>query len=834
MPPSPYSAVQAYLGAQPSSRVLVLDEALASHLRTSLSIHVASVYPYLAQRAGKQVAGPYSIFRAFRAAWREVSQALGIRGSLSFFELWDFAQTFARDLGEILLARQVPGSQEAVRAYLLQEFRYIEADELIREAFAIREESDLPWLNFLPLPRLYRTEELAQLFRHLAEVAAHFLNQLEGRGQALGEYLLATATDLGEATCLWNVLSPEPLWSHWRQQVGSRDLGWDVSRLATVFGEAVWPSRSFPAQSFPLFEQSTVHIMESVTPLSLLNAAAEAIAQYASSHQVAVWVGEPRYVELLRHLLRQRGLALPEVSPSALSTPAGLQLARSLRAGQIPDPQVLEADEDTTVHRLYAEFYQSYYQGEKTASGTSPTLEALERFIRFLRKVPILGEAPFEGSSVVISTLSGLAGGAYDVLFVLFPPQEPLGSWRRLSFLPLGVRLRYTTPMQHQQMAWRLLSLLLASSAKVYMYRLADAITPVEEFLSLVPERSHIWQVFSVEPVPVTAQASVPPSVSTSIPELSAARRLSPSDLATFLQCPRRYYWKRIAALHEGGKGAALYRGDALHRALQMGLVGPIAPWRARPVGTKRSLWSVRHRWRPQRFRLLYRRVYSRLTKEAPAFSFRNDPEARLYGYLLARAGATYFQHLASHLGASHWHERYRFDTEVWLEQQIAPAYVPSMIGRLDLLIRDRHGTPRLVMDFKTGRVPKLDFEAFCHVFDGHLAWLRGEAEAPPAGNKSKGFSQALQAYAYAVNFSGTPLKLVMANAVIPKDFFYQEALEPTFERPRFIMRWDEALSLLKTWLTTTPRDQLLARFHMTPREESCVYCPYNLLCHRL
>lgn len=836
MPPLIYEGLGSHLEALGVSGLLVLDETLARHLRAGLGREVKSVYPYLAERSGKQLAGPYAVFEAFRAAWQEVSKALGLKKALSFFELWDFAQRFARDLGEILLARRSPDSPKAVYAYLMEELRYVQADKLIQETFSIREGRELPWLDFLPLPRRYQAQELAQLFQNLSEVGRFFLDNLAQRGRALGEYLLATASNMGSGACLWNVLSPEPLWDYWRQVMGPRNVGWDVSCLAALFGEAIWPERSHPAIGFPLYSEVSVEITQHLTALDLLMTAAKAIGAQAKTHLVAVWLGEPRYLELLRYLLRQEGVDLSAFPTSALETPTGLHLAQSLQRGQVPDPQGLRAYEGSLVWRLYFDFYQERMQS-RVLTQKGPSLEALERFIRFLRKLPAPLEESTQDLPILIGSLSELVGGAYEVLFVLFPPREPLGPWLRPSFLPLGLRLRYTTPKQHQQMAWRLTSLLFASASKVYLHRLAGeaAISPMEEFLDLVPERARLWRLVSVKSASLPVASLTLPSFPDLVPKASLGQlRFSPTDLATFLQCPRRYYWKRVVELPEGLKGASAYRGEALHRALHLGLSGPIAPWRLESISVKRSLRSLKWRWRPSHLRLLYRRAYARLVKRQPLLSLTKDPEARLNWYFLALAGSVYFGHLVESLGGPPLSKRYCFFPEVWLSPQIAPAYLSSVSGRLDLLVQDEAGTPRLVMDFKTSRIEKKVFEHFFETFEGYLAWLRGHSPAPPNLDKSKGFAQALQAYAYVAHFSGAPLKLVVAHAIAPKDFFIQEPLEPTFERARFVALWEAAVELLRSWLSSAPKESLRDRFIMTPDEEHCKYCPYNLLCHRL
>jgi len=834
--------------------LLVLNDSQAAYLRAVLAPNeVQGLYVYLTRRHNFAIASPWVLYKAFKEAWLEV---LSKSDAIPFLEVWNFAQHFAEDIREILLSVPPHEGEQSFLKEIREIFDQVKSEKDLERLFSIEEQVD--WLRFLRLPRAVTSTEIRAIYQNLSLLAERFLHRLwteRPYRAALGEEFFTRVPISEERPVIfWNIISAEPRIQEWiayqtKYAPWVQAWSWPMKPLWEAVGAPIWPEPSpgAPASVQIPFTLSPddeplrrVHIRAFQSTAALLEAAArEIVHSYRAGLRVGLWVGKATLLPILESLLRGYADFSPWrlQPPSLLDTYAGQALLEAFKAGNIPAPSHLKADSDETVIYLYEQFYKS----------TAKNLRDLEYFLQILRQISQPSSPGSVDSRFYVGDLAQLSGWHYERLFIVAPPQEPLGAWFRPSFVPSVIRRLYYPPSLRAKTAWRLLTLLLYGAEETHIYRLAgeEHEAPLEAYLNLVPTAHSIWNV-QLASAPSAQRVSVPESTlplpAPNAP-LGQPKRISPTSLEIFLTCPRRFYLQEIARLKDESVSIAAFRGDWLHQTLMQALTkSRVSHTKApNPSNIRLSLAQVRHLWQPARLFRILRRVYRHQARKRGFPPLRQNPEMRVWQWLLAKSGERFHRHLLVHLGSSDERDPCYFSPEVWVSLDIAPAYVPTFSGRLDLLVQPSRG-PRLAMDYKTGGVASKakSLGTFLVHWQERLAWAQDTAPPP----KHNFLPLNLQAYTYAMNFE-PGFTLVIANALVNKDRFSIQ-LSPD-ERERVQQMWEASHKVLQTFYEKAetiqthsdraPQEKIadLERlFFKTPDERACTYCPYKLLCQRL
>jgi len=846
-------------------RILVLDDYQAKYLKQHLEgYEVEGLYSYLSRVVRLSIASALDIYESFQTS---LGTILSEGPALSFLEGWEYAKNFSEDIREILLGLTPQGKVEASIGPLLSVWQSVSKEKVLQDLFALdRDDEDIPWTRVLQLPRAYTGPTIRALYEKISDLAKKFLYNLWKERKALGEELFIN-NPLEEKVFLWNIFSSEKRIQEWIQyQVGAGRAemwGWDTSRLQACIGAPIWSveaplSVSYPGQAFCPWAGREIYLQNrfrSRTEL-LEEAAKEIVGAYRQGYMVGVWMGDAAAVPLLEELLRDQGFEGPALTPPTLSqTRTGSFLRKAYQEGRVPSPDKLPLWEEgegaeKQAHRLYNLFYK--------ASGSS-SLTAFMHFLRFLDWVPSPLPWPAPPANFISGGLAQLAGLAYEKLFIILPPGEPLGSWFRPSFLPAPIRRSCYPPNYRTYTAWRLLTLLLYGSRETHIYQLAgeENQSPLEDFLIYLPRKypclTDIWNIRRhqeaslASPRPSLSSAAIP----VPLPDISvrpALTGISPSDLYDFLVCPRRYYLRKLAGIPRTAVSQEAFLGSWLHEGLRVALVGT-------PPGSHSLL-----RQRPQTFflknlatleRLLAPRRLYRILRSVYHFMRRRDdipklpplsqaPEMRFWHRLWAESGRIFYGHISRACMQMTHTSHLLLYPEVWIGKSIAPDYEPTLQGRMDLLITTEENTPLLALDYKTGALSRNlgKLAEFLSNWEKTLEWIERGKEPP----KQEVRSIDLQAFAYVMNFPAS-FMLITASAISESN--YTEYKVSDDERSEVRRLWKRSFCLVRNrWIALCEalpgaaeektRQLAEALFPMTPEESNCRYCAYKLLCQRL
>ncbi len=848
-------------------RLLVLDDYQAKYLQQLFpGYEVEGLYSYLSRRAGFSIASALDIYESFQASLRRV---LPEEPAIPFLEGWEYASNFSEDLREILLGLRLHERQEACMEPLLSVWQSVSEEKTLQELFALgRGDDDILWMQVLQLPRAYAGPTIRALYEKIPDLAKNFLLYLwQIKKKALGEELFINKP-LGDKVVLWNIFSSEKRIHEWIQyQVGggrAEVWGWDTSRLQACIGAPIWsveePSSALSLKrAFCPWVAREIHLQNrfrSRTEL-LEEAAKEIAAAYHEGYVVGVWMGDSAVAPLLEELLREQGFKGPALTPPTLSqTRTGSFLREAYREGRIPSPDKLplweEGEEaEKQAHRLYDFFYRT---------GGANNLMAFLHFLRFLDRLSSPLPWPAPPAKFFSGRLAQLAGLAYEKLFIILPPSEPLGSWFRPSFLPASIRRAWYPPRYRTHTAWRLLTLLLYGSQETHIYQLAgeENQSPLEDFMIYLPRKypclKDIWTIrrpqeaTSAFPRPSLLSSAIPiPLPNTSVwPDLKG---ISPSDLYDFLICPRRYYLRRLAGIPRTAVSLEAFLGNWLHEGLHMALIGTrpssshLSRQRSQTLLLK-NLATLEKLLAPRRLYRILRSVYHfmRRRDDAPKLpSLIQAPEMRFWHRLWAESGRIFYGHirrLCTEMGHT---SPLLLRPEVWIDKSIAPDGEPTLQGRMDLLITDEKNTPLLALDYKTGALSSKSLgklAEFRSAWEKTLDWIQQGGHPP----KQEVRSTDLQGFVYVMNF---PASFTLITASALSEYSYIEYRLSDDERLKVRDLWQKSFNIVKNrssalWEAIRgvagerSRQVVEALFPMTPEESNCRYCAYKLLCQRL
>ena len=843
-------------------RILVLDEYQANFLRSQLPDYpVEGLYSYLSRKAQFSIASPTDIYVAFQAALEAV---LPEASDQPFLEAWSYAQNFAGDIREILSSLPPQEELEALLQPLCAVWEKVAAEEALKALFAFHEPQEaLPWIDVLQLPRSYPGPLIKALYERIPVIAKNFLTYLwQKKRKVLGEELF-TKEPLDEVVVLWNIFSPAPRIDQWiRYQVSlerAQVWGWDTEVLRTCLGEPLWAASDDTAilpdlplqRTFQPALSRTIYLHSSYRTLTeLLEEAAQKIAQTAAQETTTgLWAGKAPIKPLLEHLLREAGLSKALLGqPTLLDTSIGSALQNAHQKGAVPDPDTLQVPENPNpADKEVLSLYRLFYEKEKEKAPA-----AFVDFLHFLGRMPIPGVGPATSQNLLAGTLAQISGLAYEKLFVVLPAWEPLGPWFRPSFLPAPLRRKYYPPTYRSHTAWRLLLILLYGAQETHLYQLAgmENQSPLENFLRYLPKKypclSEVWHIAADLPLSrATTSVGIAPPPPLPLPEpgllsqLFAPQAFSPSDVSTFLRCPRRYYLAKIVNLQEERLSLPAFWGTWLHEGLRIALVG-YAPSAYLSLS---HLPLLQRFWKQERLYRILRRAYYQVQRakasQLPPLS--RHPEARLYRRLWADSGALFYNHIRNYFEEKHipLTTSLRLYPEVWINV-IAPHAEPTVRGRLDLVITNAQNAPLLALDYKTGSIPNQagQLSKLLAPWQNALQWLYGKA-APPNQLVSP---IDLQAFTYVMNFPDA-FSLIVASALNDSSY----ALYRLSDSERVLVRqlWQATFDLvvdrhkaLYQALTGAsgkdPRQTADEFFPMTSHKRLCAICPYALLCQRL
>jgi len=863
---SPWQTVRDALEAcfsDAKPRLLVLDDYQAKYLERLLpGYEVEGLYSYLSRRVGFSIASALDIYESFQVA---LTKALGDTPAIPFWEGWDYAKNFSEDIREILLSF-VPhrGDQEFLEP-LLSVWRAVSEEKALEALFTFRlNEKDIPWLEVLQLPRAYTGPVIKTLYEKIPEVAKAFLYFLwEKRTKVLGEELFLSRP-LEDKVIFWNIFVQERRIQKWIQhqvETGQAEWwGWDIRPLQDCIGAPLWSGNGAPSipsydRVFTPWEARAVYLKNSFrSQTELLEVVAEEIARaYREGHRVGVWVGEASVKPLLEKFLWAHGASdLTLMNPTLSQTQIGSFLHKAYQEGRIPAPNNLPGwGEGNSAEDMAYHLYYLFYKASEAKN-----LNALMQFLRFLDRVPAPLPWPAPPENFITGGLAQLAGLAYEKLYIVLPPNEPLGAWFRPSFLPAPIRRRYYPPTHRTYTAWRLLTILLYGARETHIYQIAgeENQSPLEDFLIHFPKQHpclmKLWTIDSS-----CADAFTPPAVLGASSALSLPlpatipckppEAISPSDLYDFLVCPRRYYLRKIASIPQGPAAQEAFLGNWLHQGLSRALIGMPRSSKTRrpPQALFLSEVSILERlWAPGRLYRILRSAYYWTLQESglklPALS--QNPEMRFWHRLWAQSGRIFYEHVSKTCTDIAHLKNLRLHPEVWISKNLAPGHVPTLRGRMDLLITTEENIPLFALDYKTGALS----DKLGKLADFYGAWEKALDWVTQGGNPPAQMVRSidLQGFTYVMNFPAS-FSLITASAISGANFVIyrlsdcergevQDLWGKSFEIVN--NRWLELCKVLSKGSEESRRQAVEALFPMTPNERSCVYCPYKLLCQRL
>jgi len=860
--------------------LVVLDPYMAQALAGQLGPHykVQDLFTWASETLAARKPNPIDLLEVFDESLKENKIKL-LEESLPF--RWRLAQLFAQDWQEVLLSTS--SLEEA-----LKRWEELAEHQHIQSLFPLQSDPP-PWLKLIPLP-LKSADTLKAFWVRFKDFLQTYVETLKKKGFEFSEGALQKLIPENrfEGVLFLHVYSVYPLLEK-LLKTASHKVGWDITPLNQALPEA-WADYTPLSETYPFPAQKPrkVYLHTSFVLTALIKSAAQQIATWVKAAPegacAAVWC-HPASEPLLRHFLKQEGLAPEQLSPQAPTLWEGTEIGKFLRPclregleGRLytwPEPPPLSAEEAPSAAESWARhLYQIVCRGEAHNPLHWNFLVQL-----FQEKAPTL--PPFPGSvRLYIGQLTQLTGGCYDALFLVDPPLEPLGPWARPSFWIASLRKQFYSPAQHNRLAWRLQSVLLWASQEVWIFRLADPtrVPPIEELLVHREALGLKEEFAAVQSELPSVKASVPvPRPIEEPPQGAPKVSLSPSRVSSLFRCPRRFYWES-ALPEEGPPKEALSIGRLMHelvRYIVAGKASSCSPvetrWTRPPNGTKSRKASscspvettlAKLAYRASRRRLLYRAA--RLLTPAERRLLGRTHSYRILMPILAEMGQPLMQALVELLQPGlhqkprsgppwRWHHfrplathRYQFYVEFCLEQ-LRPSSsrtpLPSLAGRLDLLIEAPSATSspeRFLLDFKQ-RLPRETQPT--KVLEGLLETLQAlqdkEAFTPPQHYDEALFQ--VMSYAWYLNQIGqsvTKIGLVslwwrpQRKTPSPSKNSHEGpllsfSLDPCEEKYLRSL-WEEISSLLAA------RPLEPAEFPQTPDKESCRYCDFALLCDRL
>ncbi|MCX8113347.1 MAG: PD-(D/E)XK nuclease family protein [Bacteroidia bacterium] len=845
-----------------SGRVFVVaDPYIAQVLRAETGYeNFTDIYTWAVSQLGHRKPNPIDLLRVYESSLKALS--LETKGSLP--ELWEAAQRLGRDWEEVL--RGTSSIQQA-QTY----WKALSDHRLIQATFRLFQSEEAPsWLRILPFPHK-NPSHTAKFWRDFSAFIQTYRDTLQSRGLIFSEEALHR---LKERSFQWEGVIFLHLYSTYtaiRELLriastrGAEVWGWDLSPLHKFLPE-LWDAEDSPSRAFS-FENCVrvVHFHFYPTLLEVVEGAAERLYELLSSDpeaRIAVWC-EGETAALLRFLLKHRYHLGEKVSPAPPSllehTRIGqvlqTHLIRGLR-GEVSEWPAIEAQEEAsespseTWAKLLYETVQRH---------SSPTSEDAWRFLLKLLQSEAPHEVSFSGQErLYIGRLSQLAGGRYDALFMVEPPSDPLGKWNRPSFWIPSLRRQFSSPAEHERIAWRLMVILLWGSRQVYLYRRShpEFASPIEEFLRY--GRLFEMQAHFEEPRCVFSDttSSTPSKPLSPQKPLDLSQELSPAWLSQILVCPRRAYWEKVLRKRPPNQAAQL--GQLLHRLISEALRGI----KKRPLPNTPRIHRRSLRLRQLGYALSRRRLYYRIAalyKKEGLWHKRHH----LLRPFMAEVGQPLLHTLIDLLGLNgsdsknlpsprplYWkhlrlYPNLRLNLKKVEEDIQSPDFM--LIGRLDLLVEatlppspdnPQGRTLSLLIDFKPSvRKDPTKFQKFLSCIEEGLQRLGPfQSYTPPEGYREELFQLFLYVWllkqtnqtldhAALVSLWWRPSKQADLNGKPPHEAYNPDDIESQRE-------------LLATCVQKL-RDYFLhssgsEHFPMTNLLSVCRSCDFALLCNRL
>ncbi|MCS6789519.1 MAG: PD-(D/E)XK nuclease family protein [Bacteroidia bacterium] len=522
--------------------LIVPDPYLAQMLsvRSGGQVEIQDVYTWASQRTGKQRPNPLDLFEVYQFAWGEAK----LPAEPLSPEVWEMARQLGKDWEELL-----SGTLSLKEAWIYWE--NLRDHRVVVNAFKMEEP---PWLKVMPFPRR-SFSTVQQLWEKLMDFLPCYEAELARRRLAFGEQSLQEILgrkEHWEGIVFLHFYGTSRLMEALMEEAprrGAETRQWDIGPLRHILPE-VWgdylPSHGHLLDPSP-FPRS-VQLFRKTSPIEVIEGAAQQILDYHRAYpeaHIGIWC-ESTWVPLLRYYLKEIGARLsPESLPLRESTRLGKYLYEQLSGSGLPAVlPALEASEVEDLERWVARLYGAFQSGIERP-------EVRQLLLELLNMPSPRGSSPSQEVRVWIGGVAQLAGGSYDALFVIMPPAEPLGSWSRPSLWLPSLRQRFAPQQKHQQLAWRLLTVLLWGSKEIFLWRQSDESyrTTLEDLLAygkdLGLERYFAYADSSSGNSivrggqPATSQPLTPT-------EPVPHGRLTPSHITTFLECPRRYYWSRV------------------------------------------------------------------------------------------------------------------------------------------------------------------------------------------------------------------------------------------------------------------------------------------------
>lgn len=826
-----------------------MARALASQLGPEYPVR--DLFAWASETLPGQKPNPLELFQVFD----EVLAAQKIELSQESIPFrWQLAQLFARDWEEVLLGTL--SLQEA--------FRYwddLSRHQQIARLFSLP--SDPPaWLQHVPLP-IKSPKNLKTFWEKFKDFREGYFGLLRRKGLHFNEEALQELVSRNrlEEGLFLHLYSAYPL----LEAIAGRaphKTGWKVDSLAGALPE-VWKDFPSPSEAWPFPSRGprkvSLHTGSVLT--LLLQEAARAIATWldkASPHTWAALWCSPDSEPLLRHFLQKEGVPAEVLSPQALTLWEGTDIGRFLRTyllegleGRLhtwPEPPSSPENASSAAETWARRLYDIVREGQ----ARDPLHWS---FLARLFQERIAGLDPFPASvRLYMGQLMQLAGGQYEVLFLVDPPTEPLGPWARPSFWMASLRKQFYSPAQHHRLAWRLQSVLLWASQEVRIFRLADPgrIPPVEELLfygealGLSGEFCSPGETSPASPrqVPVSRPLEEPP-------QDTFGSSFSPSRVSALFRCPRRFYWQSVLPEEQGPVRKELFIGRLMHELMRL-VIAPKAP-----PGEAVETTLAKLAYRSSRRRLFYRAV--RLLSREERRLLARTHSYRLLVPLIAETGQSLLALLVKLLlDEEHplrvraqaglplrWRHfqpvailRYRF----YVERPLLSPTSQLPVGRMDLLVEEIGSCPdsrRFLVDFKQRLPRETKPDRALDGLDAVLEALqKGDPIKPPTHYEEALFQ--LFTYAWYLAQSGTkvnglalvslwwrprrkalrPIENVEAKHMVV--FELEPHLEDVLQH-----LWGKLPSVLSG--RKGPVD-----FPQTPDKETCRYCDFALLCDRL
>lgn len=795
-----------------------------------------------------------------------VQQHMGFHFEGSLAERWSFAHRFARDWEEVLLGTL--SVEEALRYW-----DNLSQHRAIQRLFGLQGEGEaLEWLAYLPLPRQSRTV-LEAFWGNLTSFVRTYQAFLQEKNKFFAEASLQKLlgeTKVWEDVVFIHLYSTYPLMERviaHALSCGARAWSWNVTSLQETLAE-IW--EGFPSgEEGPLGStKRPVSLIECPTLVEVVEKAAQDIATYLIKHPsavIAVWC-EREVEPLLRHFWEKEASLCEVVAPPVPTlweaTEVGATLQKFLVAGlagrctQWPEaPQGSTSAADRWAERLY----------RRIQEGASPADPEAWRFLfeLFQAEVP---EAPVIPASVraYVGRLSQLAGGAYDALFVIAPSVEPLGSWSRPTLWLTSLRRQFFPREKHYQLLWRLQSILLWGSKEVLLYRQSGEAyqTPLEEFIRYGKVLG--LESFFQEPASLAHRGEARVTFSPFSPDtpLPAITKWSPTQVAQFFICPRRFYWRQLLTDLPLSEPAQM--GILMHELVE-------SRFRNRKQSTSPARLSLRrlaYRFSPRRLKRQMCFLLRRGSSSKALADLTKDKSLRVLWPFVVEVGQPVLRVLA-HLSLPadrgevlskasfplRWHHFRSFAKPIitcWVESTITSSLPTRHLihGRVDLLVQveqevsEQAGpSPMYLIDFKQAVPSRPAFpERLLFSMTQSLAELQASLFSPPKDYQEVVFQ--LLTYLWMLHRERYPVEagyivsLWWRPAQKKKSYSDsgQEKSKPfvTYSASDVSTEF-EVLENLWTMICTHPSmGKGSEAFPQTSDKRSCTYCDFALLCDRL